>query len=180
MSIAIQRYNNAFLSAENRESSITYAISCLEALFLKENERMDLKRTLSLRISLIMKIFEFKPIKIYNRIESAYKIRSKYSHGGITKKLDLNNLARRILDYTRLSLLILIQLDTKIEKIKEIKKIRDILNIDEWNKIKKDNKLIKNRKNILLDFIDYALLDDDLNLKLEELILDSCKIYKKE
>ncbi|GAH18986.1 unnamed protein product, partial [marine sediment metagenome] len=150
LSIAIQRYNNAFLNAETRESLITYTISCLEALFLKDNERMDLKRTLSQRISIIMKIFKFNPILIYNLIDVAYKIRSKYSHGGITKRKDLDNLAKKILDLTRMSLLILIQLDAKIEKIEVIKDIRDLINIDDWNLIKKDSSLIKNRKNILL------------------------------
>ena len=139
---------------------------------------MDLKRTLSQRISIIMKIFKFNLILIYNLIDVAYKIRSKYSHGGITKRKDLDNLAKKILDFTRMSLLILIQLDAKIEKIEVIKDIRDLINMDDWNLIKKDSSLIKNRKNILLDFIDYSLLDNDLFLELTKLILNNCKIYQ--
>lgn len=77
-----------------------------------------------------------------------------------------------------MSLLILIQLDAKIEKIEVIKDIRDLINIDDWNLIKKDSSLIKNRKNILLDFIDYSLLDNDLFLELTKLILNNCKIYQ--
>jgi len=125
-----------------------------------------------------MKIFKFNLILIYNLIDVAYKIRSKYSHGGITKRKDLDNLAKKILDFTRMSLLILIQLDAKIEKIEVIKDIRDLINMDDWNLIKKDSSLIKNRKNILLDFIDYSLLDNDLFLELTKLILNNCKIYQ--
>jgi len=63
-------------------------------------------------------------------------------------------------------------------KIEVIKDIRVRINKDEWNLIKKDSSLINNRKNIIFDFVDYSLLDNDILLKLTNLLLNNCKIYR--
>lgn len=161
--IALQRYNNAFLSAENTESLITYAISCLEALYLKVGERQELSRRLSQRVSFTLKLFGFDPLIINKIIKIAYSVRSTYSHGSIIsvqksklnnlaiimnrKEIKLNDIARMVLDCARISILIFLQLQNVINKKK------------------------------FLNLIDEGLLEEKSTLKLNNLIEKNCSIW---
>ncbi|KKK72651.1 hypothetical protein LCGC14_2901740, partial [marine sediment metagenome] len=113
--IALQRFDNAFLNAENSESSIMFVISCLEALFLKSSEFSELSRRLYQRVSMLLKQFGFNPLLISKILKKAYIIRSKYSHGS---KVDfnkenikeVNEFKIKVMECARISLLIYLQL----------------------------------------------------------------------
>jgi hypothetical protein len=149
--IAYQRYYNAFINIESRESQITYLISCLEAMLSEGGG--ELSRRLKKRAALILKVFKYQPIIVNNVIHEAYGIRSKYSHGTASKislgyKKRLLELSNKIFDYARILLQIEIQLYPIINK--------------------KD----------FLELIDRALLDDAQMIELEEILLVNCKIFK--
>ncbi len=149
--IAVERFNNAFLNAENSESSIMFMISSLEALFLKGSELSELSRRLYQRISILLKQFGFNPLLISKILKDAYKIRSKYSHGS---KMDfdkenikeVNEFKIKVMECARISLLIYLQL---------------------VGNIKKEN---------FLTLIDKSLLDDATYSKLNKFIKDNCKV----
>ncbi len=166
--IALQRFNNAFLNAENTESIITYAISCLEALYLKKSEQGELSHRLSQRVSIIFKIFNFDSLSIYNIIKKAYKIRSLYSHGSMVKPKDLSfknlNLEKIILNCARFSIFLNLQLFSKIDNENLFK-----IKIKDFHKKRKEKRL-EIEKELLLKLIDDALLKEKSYLKLKQLI----------
>jgi len=170
--IALNRYQNAFLNAENLESQISYAISCLEALF-SENPG-ELKRKLYQRISKIFNIFGFDPLIMNDIIGRAYNVRSNYSHGVVTNKNreELEKLSRSILQCARISLIFFLQIDSVLQK----KKNFICLNKKELEGVKEE-KLKKERKKNFLKIIDYALIDDNSYKKLEKFILKNTGNY---
>ena len=113
--LALDRYDEAVLSSKDLDKRVTYAISALEAILLKSNES-ELKHKLAQRSSILLKCVGKNPLKIYNEISKAYKIRSKYIHGEHSKPN--NNFVYSILDYTRIIVRISIQLIDIIEKNK--------------------------------------------------------------
>jgi hypothetical protein len=117
--IAYSRYESASFSA--RESCITSAISCLEALYLGGNEGQFSHR-LSQRTAALLRILtsELGP-DIYKQVKDAYGIRSKFVHGSVegkkdrrknTRRNNAHNLSVPILNYARQSLLVFLQLKT--------------------------------------------------------------------
>lgn len=149
--IALERYKNAFFNSENSQSIISYVSSSLEALFLRRNEDGTITRRLTQRISVIFKVFGFDPFLISDIVKKVYSIRSNYTHGSNVKLKDLklesfDCLVKMALECNRISILIYLQLNSKI---------------------KKDN---------LLNLIDEALLDDDSYRKLETLLKNNCKV----
>jgi hypothetical protein len=148
--IALERYSHALLKQESIEGHITSAINCLEALYLKKDERAELTHRLCQRVSVILRILGLVPIKGYNDIARAYDIRSNYIHGQIEpeKHKDAPKLGETVLDYARLSMIIFIQL------------------IYDYN------------KEDLINKIDNSLLDASAFDKLKEIIDSRCKIYK--
>lgn len=148
--ISLQRYNDALLKPESMESKITSAITCFEALYLKAKERMELSHKLSQRASILLKLFGFPPLEVYNTLIQAYDIRSTFIHGSQIKPEEhknLTNIAKKILEYARVSILIFLQL-----------------------------KLLKN-KEIIIAKIDNSILDENAFLKLKELVKENCTIY---
>ena len=94
--------------------------------------------------------FKLKPIEVYNVLSQAYDIRSTFIHGSQIKSEDRNNavkIAKKILEYARLSLLIFFQLKPLADKEK------------------------------LISRIDNSLLDEQANSKLKKLIDENCTIY---
>ena len=69
VTIAINRFQNVFLNAENLESQVSYAISCLEALFSESPG--ELNRKLYQRISKIFNIISFNPLIMNDIIRRA-------------------------------------------------------------------------------------------------------------
>lgn len=172
ITIAINRYQNAFLNAENLESQISYAISCLEALFSESPG--ELKRKLYQRISKIFNIFGFNPLITNDIIRSAYNVRSNYSHGVVTTKNreELERLSRSILQCARISLLFFLQIDLALQK----KKNFIYLNRREFEGAK-ERQLIKERKRNFLKIIDNSLINDKSYERLQKFIQKRFEIF---
>ncbi|MBT9147686.1 MAG: hypothetical protein DDT32_01451 [Syntrophomonadaceae bacterium] len=98
----------------------------------------------------MLRLFDFRPLEVYNALDQAYDIRSTFIHGSQIKSEEhksTTELANRVLEYARISLLIFLQLKSLVDK---------------------DNFVSK---------IDNALLDENAYLKLKELV-KSCTIYQ--
>ncbi len=149
--IALKRYNSALLKSDTDEERIASVVSCLEALYLKSQERAELSHRLSQRAAMLLKQFELKPKKVYEDLDRAYLIRSIYSHGSFVnpeEHKDIPELTRRVLEYARLSLLAFIQFVGKVEKEKLINKLEN------------------------------AMLEENALTALKELVGNTCKHYK--
>ena len=150
--IALQRYNDALLKPESIESRITSAITCFEALYLKAEERMELSHRLSQRASALLRVFEFRPLEVYNVLSQAYDIRSTFIHGSQIKSEERKNAAKvaeKILEYARVSLLIFFQLKHLVDKER------------------------------LIGRIDSSILEERAYSKLKGLLSENCTIYKE-
>jgi len=144
INIALQRYNDALLKPERIESRITSAITCLEALYLGRQERAELSRRLGQRASAVLRLFDLTPLEVYNTLNRAYEIRSVFIHGsqiGAEEHKGAAELAEKVLEYARVSLLVFLQLKPLIDKEKFINRIDNAL-LDE-NACSKLEKLIK-------------------------------------
>ncbi len=150
LQIALNRYQNSYLFAENREQRITSLISCLEALFSVGGQ--ELKRSLSQKVSIILKAIGYNPLNIFENISLAYNIRNNYSHGSVVnlreKLKGKDNFLKNLYEFTRLCLLISIQ-------------INKIMGKKKWLKL-----------------IDQALLDDQSFEGLVNLIKHNCNVFK--
>jgi len=143
--IALQRYTDVLVNAGKVEADITTTINCLEALYLKKDEKNELSHRLSQRVSGIVRFFNSDSKKVYKSIKHAYGVRSSYIHGqvineGKRQKIRDTQLAKNILDYARISILVFIQLNS-------------------WN-----------NKGDLIEIIDNSLLDSGDYKKLKEKI----------
>ena len=151
INIALNRYQNAYIFTENIPQKITSLISCLEAL-LSEGAQ-ELKRRLCQRVAIVLKTIGFNPITIYEDIDLAYRIRSKYSHGTTINMKNLtenpNNFIKNLFEYTRLCFLISMQ----IFSVKT--------------------------KNEYLKLIDISLLDEKSYSELVKLINEKCIIFNE-
>lgn len=148
--ISIQRYNDALLKPESMESRITSGITCLEALYLKGKERTELSHRLSQRVSALLRLFNFKPLQVYNTLKQAYDIRSSFIHGSQVEPEgheSIAKLARKILEYARVSLLVFLQIKNFIDKTE------------------------------LISEIDNSLLHEEARSKLEKFIMGNCIVY---
>jgi hypothetical protein len=124
--LAFLKYTEAVLAGGVIEGRITSAISCLEALYLKGEERSELSHKLSLRVASLLRVLDFNPLEIQSRIHRAYEIRSTHIHGGQVDKERLKDsaeLCQRILEYARISVIIFLQLHGKFEKDEFINKL---------------------------------------------------------
>jgi len=165
ITISLNRYQNAFLNAESLESQISYAISCLEALFSESPG--ELKRKLYQRISKIFNIFGFNPLIMNDIIRRAYNVRSNYSHGVVTtiNREELKKLSRSILQCARISLLFFLQIDNSLKK----KENFIYLNRREFEEVK-EKQIIKERKLFFLKIIDNSLVNDKSYERLQKFI----------
>jgi hypothetical protein len=117
--IAFHRYTDGLLRGETIESRITSAITCLEALFLREKERSELTHKLGLRCAALMRALKKDPLEVKNCLSRAYDIRSTYVHGGLvdsSKSDRLDDLCMTILEYARLAVLISLQIHAFVKK----------------------------------------------------------------
>jgi hypothetical protein len=130
LGIAFQRYKDALHQRGTIESRITSAITCLESLYLKARERMELSHRLSQRVSALLRFFEFIPLKVYNDVSRAYEIRSTFIHGSQIEKRQQKSapaLCETILEYARVSLLVFFQLKDTAGKEELINKLDNSL-----------------------------------------------------
>jgi hypothetical protein len=117
--IALQRYKDALLHPMPVESRVTSAITCLEALYLKASERMELSHRLAQRTSALLRLLSYRPLQVYNELSRAYEIRSTFIHGSqIERKQQASaaKLCESVLDYARVSLVAFMQHQDTIAK----------------------------------------------------------------
>ena len=151
LNVSLKRYRDALSDVGPLESRITSAITCLESLLLKAQERFELSHRLSQRVSFLMNHFNFTPIKTYDLIQRAYEVRSTYIHGSELeqeKKKDLNEMAKSIMEYARISLCALLQVSENYTKDSIIKKIDNAL-LDE-NAQTKIKTILEEKVNVTL------------------------------
>jgi hypothetical protein len=116
ITLAYDRYTDGLLQNGMVERRIANAVMGLEALFLEETQELSYR--LGLRISKILSMVGRNPLEVREVIKEAYAIRSAFAHGGhLTYKAkqkldrkygDVKKLLLSILDYLRLSIIIMI------------------------------------------------------------------------
>ena len=151
--IAIQRYQDALLKPEIAESRLSFAVMCLEALYLKEKERQELDHRLGQRVAKILGQFDHEALKVYNDVQRSYSIRSNFVHGSpVTQneQTEASKLAQNILEYARLSIVLQLQIKSKI------------------------------KKDSFLNLVDKSLLNHEASKKLEKVIDENCKVALKQ
>ncbi|MFC2173169.1 hypothetical protein ACFLU6_11135 [Acidobacteriota bacterium] len=117
--VAFERYKEAVLYPVTIENSITSAITCLEALFLKATERSELSHKLSQRAAALLRYFNFPTIKVYRQLQQAYEIRSRFIHGAAGTSEGggaPTELCDVVLEYARVSVAAFVQLSPYVEK----------------------------------------------------------------
>lgn len=154
-SIAFQRYKDALLSSRTVEAKITAAITCLEALFLKADERSELSHRLSQRVAALLGSLGLTPLEVYNKVSRAYEIRSTFIHGSpisADQQGSAPSLSETILDYARTSLVAFFQLRARLPADAS--------------------------KDALLNRLDNSLLDLKANQKLKELVIQHVTVSR--
>jgi len=147
--VSLTRYRDALSTIGALESRVTSAITCLESLLLKAQERSELSHRLCQRASYILNHFAFNPIKTYEMLQRAYDVRSTYIHGSELeedRRKDLNELAQESIEYARIIFCVFLQLSVKYAKDSLIKKI------------------------------DNAILDNEAKENLTQIIMESVKV----
>ncbi len=140
--LAFHRYKDALLKSRVNVNRILSAISSLEALLSESSG--DITYKISSRTSLLLSFFGFPAIDVFEKLKVAYDLRSKLVHGGNLGEVMMEfskNHIHEILEYTRISLLISLQLKDYFAD-----------------------------KNTFIKRIDYALVDNDARIELQETI----------
>jgi hypothetical protein len=140
--ISFNRYLDALIRPGPPESRITSAITCLESLYLKGEERMELSHRLAQRVSNLLRLLDldYRPLEVYNKLILAYDIRSTFIHGASTKeehRSRLPALCETVMQYARVSLLVFFQLKDTLKKERLINKLdNSLLDTGSCNKLK--------------------------------------------
>lgn len=148
ITIAFDRYNDSLLKQDIPESRLASAIMCLEALYLKDDERGELAERLSQRTALALNFFNYNSLEVFNILKKSYDIRSRFVHGSKIEKeeqKDLMKLAEKVIDYARMSIIMFLQIQEAIEKEK------------------------------LISILNNSLLDDNARGKLKKIIEEKCQ-----
>lgn len=140
LEIAFQRFQEALLQPVSLESRITSAITCMEALYLKATERMELSHRLGQRAALLLGLFGRKAPEIYNNLDRAYNVRSVFIHGSQveeSQRQSLSKMGETVIEYARLSLLIFFQLEQSLNKERLLNKVdNSLLDHEALNKLR--------------------------------------------
>lgn len=138
LTIALRRYKEALCQSGLAEARLTSAITALEALFLRGEERTELTHRLSQRVALLLSLRGLSPIKVYRDVARAYDIRSTYIHGSHIERerqAQAQELGRRIFNYTRISLLLFFLFEDQLPKASLLGKLDNAL-LDDAAKVK--------------------------------------------
>lgn len=125
--LAVHRYKDSLLKSNIHVDRIVSAIGSLEALL--SNSPGEISYRISIYVAAILQFLGFNSLKVYEKVKTAYTIRSQLVHGNKLSggKKDLLLFARKhtheIVNYARLCLLISLQLKDKISKDEFIKKL---------------------------------------------------------
>lgn len=84
LNIAIKRFNDSFIRREVEDRIIDLMIA-FEAMFLKENEKMELTFKLSLRTAIFLEDVDAERENLFEFMKKAYDTRSDIVHGVKTK-----------------------------------------------------------------------------------------------
>jgi len=136
--VAMSRYREALSGGKTPEERITMAVSCLEALYLKE-VRGGLRRTLSQRVAALLRNFHLNASKLADSMKDGYTIRSNFIHGNEQRRPS-DELCRDVLNYARVSLQVFLQTNEPMKILKkldlslldqaEAQKLRELLSGD--------------------------------------------------
>ena len=158
--IALQRYYDSLSDMEGVDHQISSAVTCLEALYL--TGEAELSYRLQLRVAGLLRFARFDdpttPSDIREDVKIAYGIRSSFAHGSFIEEKNLkksSDLARKVVDYARRSLLLFLQLKRLI---------------DEDKKYLSDDGL----KTDIINMIDDSLVDLSAYDNLENLVRTHC------
>ena len=91
------------------QAKISSAVSGLEALLLKQDERTELAGRLSLRTAILMAGFGLSGSKVSSTMRRAYRARSEFVHGAPASEPVKPTLLRDVLVYLRAALLLALQ-----------------------------------------------------------------------
>lgn len=129
LSIAFERYHDS-LPEGVLEKRIFSAIIGLEALYLNPSEQQEMSYRLRMRVGKLLGLIGYNPDEIRRNLTDGYDIRSTYVHGGILKQKgrkkleekygDLNEFSKRIVDYLRASIVVLLRRPKKTSLIEKI------------------------------------------------------------
>lgn len=147
LDLAFHRYKDSLLRSEVNVNRMVSAITCLEALL--SNSSSEITYKISIHVAGLLKHFGFNSVKVFEKMKTAYSIRSTLLHGSkLDNKLTdfSKNYTHEIVNYARICLLVALQLKGTMNKDNLIKKIDhsllDKTEYDELNKIISDNVLI--------------------------------------
>lgn len=147
LDLAFHRYKDSLLRSEVNVNRMVSAITCLEALL--GNSSSEITYKISIHVAGLLSHFGFETIPVFEKMKTAYKIRSILLHGSkIDEKLMefSKNHTHEIVNYARICLLASLQLKNKYSKDSLIKKIDYTLINDkeysELGEVIKENVLI--------------------------------------
>jgi len=128
--ISFARYRDGLLHPEPPEARLADAVSGLEGLLLKPEERSELQHRLALRTARVCGLLLGKPLEIYHKMTAAYDFRSVHVHGGAAKGEDrpsIEALLPAILDYLRVCLVVFLQKPDPANKDRLISRLDNAL-----------------------------------------------------
>ena len=141
ITIAFDRYNDSILKQDVPESRLLSAIMSLEALYLKDDEMSELSERLAQRAALTLSFLDYDPLEVFNMIKRSYNIRSRFVHGSKIEKDDQKDvmiLVEKVIEYTRRSLIIYLQINESIDKNKFLNLLsKSLLDKDAKEKLQK-------------------------------------------
>jgi hypothetical protein len=128
--IAYSRYCDSLLQNGLSERRIANAVMGLESLFLKGSETQELVYRLGIRIAKVLSFLGCDPYKVREVVEDGYKIRSLFVHGSnlsyskkkmlSSKYNDVKSFMKLLLDYLRISIILMILLNKEKEEFLDI------------------------------------------------------------
>jgi hypothetical protein len=158
ISIANSHYSESLLEHGILEKQIAHAIMGLEALFFKPvSEHQELQYRLAIRISKVLGILSFNPIQVKTAIKDAYSIRSSYAHGGHMSDKDRKKIATKYRGDVK----------NLLHQILDYLRISIIVSMT-----------IKHKKEIFIESIDNALIDETAHQNLINILNSSKDIFE--
>jgi hypothetical protein len=125
--LALHRYNDSLIKSELNAYKIFSCMTSLEALL--SNENMEITFKIRLRLSSLLRFFGFDGKNVSLKIRDAYSLRSKLVHGSSADTKEQLEFARdntrKIINYNRLCLIIMLQLRKLIAKDRLIELLND-------------------------------------------------------
>ena len=123
LSTAFDRYSESLLENVAIERRVANAIMGIEALLSKDNAELTFR--LSNRAAKLLACADIDPLQTRTDLIAAYKIRSKYAHGGFIdpqqrKTGNYDNFAVTIINYLRMILIVFIQTDLSKDELLEL------------------------------------------------------------